>query len=92
MNKSIKTIINHNLYYYCSNNNTTKLSDNGKWHSIYKVHIKYDKDNNNYYFMNEHSSKFNIINIIYKNELNGEADIEFKINLEIKIYDNFKDI
>ena len=62
MNKSINNIINHNLYYYCSKNNTQKLSMNGKRHSICKAHIKYDKDNNTFIYMNRHRSKYNIIN------------------------------
>ena len=90
MNKSINTIINHNLNYYCSNNNTIKLSDNGTRHSLCKAHIKYDKDSNIFIFMNEHSSKCNIINKVSQKGKKDEKNEEFLINLEIEIIINIK--
>ena len=76
-------------YYYCRNHDTSKSSLDGKRHSICNAKIKYDKQNDLYEFVSDHSTKCKELNkvilenitIINKEITNKEHYREILLNI-----------
>ena len=80
----------NNLYYYCNNHRTTKLSDqvdkngNKTRINICDSKIKYEKDTNRYIFCQDHSDQCNELD-------NAKITNIVEIEKEISNYQNFTD-
>ena len=57
MTKPKYIVKNLEYKYYCYNNNTYKNLKNGKWHSICKCQIIFNKSDNNDRLFNGHSDE-----------------------------------